>query len=106
MQYGHCVVNATDNAINSLYFTGIAPAAIAALSNAQNAFMPSGALASIVFSFPRFFMSYTKHLLRWSSIIRYFVECARLNFLLIRCCPRVPHPLVCKGAGVEWSDPL
>ena len=58
MQYGHCVVNATASASNSLYFTGIAPAAIAALSKAQNAFIPSGALASINLSLPRFFMSY------------------------------------------------
>src|SRR6266705_4010074 len=43
MQYGHCVVSATPTAISSLYFTGIAPAATAALSNAQKAFIKSGA---------------------------------------------------------------
>src|SRR5579863_5931680 len=72
MQYGHCVVNATANAINSLYLTGIAPAAMAALSNAQNAFIPSGALASIFFNWPRFFMSYTAHLL----VGRRMLQCA------------------------------
>src|ERR1700676_5774998 len=58
MQYGHCVVKATPSAISSLYFTGIAPSAIAALSKAQNAFIPSGALASRSFSLARFFLSY------------------------------------------------
>ncbi len=58
MQYGHCVVNATDNAINSLYFAGIAPSAIAALSNAQNAFIASGACSSIVFRFASLLMLY------------------------------------------------
>src|SRR5579863_810796 len=72
MQYGHCVVNATANAINSLYLTGIAPAAMAALSNAQNAFIPSGAVASIFFNWPRFFMSYTAHLL----VGRRMLQCA------------------------------
>src|SRR5208282_757587 len=58
MQYGHCVVNATAIAMSSLYLTGIAPAVMAALSKAQNAFIPSGAFASSCFSLARFFMSY------------------------------------------------
>src|SRR5579862_6865169 len=48
-QYGHCVVSATPRAMSSLYFTGIAPGAIAALSKAQTAFIPSGAPASRCF---------------------------------------------------------
>src|SRR5882762_10383138 len=58
MQYGHCVVRATATAISSLYFTGIAPAATAALSKAQKAFITSGARPSIFFSFARFALSY------------------------------------------------
>jgi hypothetical protein len=57
-EYGHCVLNATAMAISSLYFTGMAPAAMAALSKAINAFIPSGAWASSDFIFARFFMSY------------------------------------------------
>src|SRR5439155_11709026 len=58
MQYGHCVVRATATAISSLYFTGIAPSATAALSNAQKAFITSGARASIFFSLVRFCLVY------------------------------------------------
>src|SRR5881394_3054946 len=58
MQYGHCVVQATATAINSLYFTGIAPSATAALSNAQNAFITSGASSFIFLILVRFALSY------------------------------------------------
>src|ERR1043166_959498 len=44
--------------MSSLYLTGIAPSATAALSNAQNAFMTSGARASMVLSFFRFSLLY------------------------------------------------
>src|SRR6185369_3713249 len=58
MQYGHCVVSATATAMSSLYFTGIAPAATAALSKAQKAFITSGARLSIFFSLARFSLLY------------------------------------------------
>src|ERR1700688_655830 len=58
MQYGYCVVKPTPGAISSLYFTGIAPSAMATLSKAQKAFMPFGAFASRSFNLARFFMSY------------------------------------------------
>ena len=45
--------DATATAINSLYFAGIAPSATAALSNAQNAFITSGARVSIFFNLAR-----------------------------------------------------
>ena len=46
-------MKATASAISSLYFSGIAPAAIAALSKAQKALIASGAFASRVFSLPK-----------------------------------------------------
>src|SRR6218665_3212093 len=58
MQYGHCVVMATATAINSLYFTGMAPSETAALSKAQKAFMTSGARVSIFFRLVRFLLLY------------------------------------------------
>src|SRR5881392_3751600 len=72
MQYGHCVVRATATAISSLYFTGIAPSPTAALSNAQKAFITSGARLSIFFSLPRLVLLY----MDWSRL-SYF--CARLS---------------------------
>jgi hypothetical protein len=41
-----------------LYFTGIAPSATAALSNAQKAFITCGARLSIFFNFPRVSLLY------------------------------------------------
>src|SRR3989442_797228 len=58
MQYGHWVVRATATAISSLYFTGIAPSATAALSKAQKAFITWGARASIFFNLARFSFLY------------------------------------------------
>src|SRR5258705_1488508 len=58
MQYGHCVVSATATAINSLYFTGMAPSATAALSNAQNAVITSGARLFIFLILARFSFLY------------------------------------------------
>src|SRR4051794_2276680 len=58
MQYGHWVVSATAIAISSLYFTGMAPAATAALSKAQKAFINSGARLSIFLSLARFSFLY------------------------------------------------
>src|SRR6266568_8497089 len=60
MQYGHWVVSATATAISSLYFAGIAPAATAALSKAQKAFITSGARLSIFFSLARFSFLYIR----------------------------------------------
>src|SRR5947207_4235886 len=72
MQYGHWVVRATATAISSLYFRGIAPSPTAALSNAQKAFITSGARLSIFFSLPRLVLLY----MDWSRL-SYF--CARLS---------------------------
>src|ERR1043166_3155032 len=69
MQYGHCVVVATATAISSLYFTGIAPSATDSLSNAQNAFITSGASSFIFLIFVRFSLLYMGCLL-WFSFFR------------------------------------
>src|ERR1700737_3087147 len=74
MQYGNCVVKPTPSAIGPLHFRGIAPSAMAALSKAQKAFMPSGALASKSFSLARFFISYI-------SDLRVLVRSAATNTL-------------------------
>src|ERR1700716_790869 len=47
-------------AISSLYLTGTAPSAMAALSKSEKACMAAGAFAASVFSFAMFFMSYIK----------------------------------------------
>src|ERR1700723_3319647 len=57
MQYGHCVVSATETAINCLCKTSMAPALNASLSKAQKAFIDSGAFSSSFFSRVRFFIS-------------------------------------------------
>src|SRR5690242_6272490 len=44
--------------MSSLYFTEIAPSATDSLSNAQNAFITSGASVSIFFNFARFSLLY------------------------------------------------
>src|SRR3954453_22517418 len=62
MQYGHWVVSATARAISSLYFTGMAPAATAALSKAQKAFITSGARVFITLMLARFSLLY---IVRW-----------------------------------------
>src|SRR6185503_14121473 len=51
---------ATATAINSLYFTGIAPSATAILSKAQKAFITSGARLSIFFNLARFALLYIR----------------------------------------------
>src|ERR1044071_9291756 len=66
MQYGHCVVSATATAINSLYFTGIAPSATAALSKAQKAFITCGARLSIFLSLARCCLLYIFGFPGWS----------------------------------------
>src|SRR5262249_8138361 len=58
MQYGHCVVRATAMAINSLYFTGIAPSATDIRSNSQKAFITSGARLFIFLILARFALLY------------------------------------------------
>src|SRR5436190_23087340 len=60
MQYGHWVVSATATAINSLYLTGIAPSATANLSNAQKAFITSGASSFIFLILVRFSLLYIR----------------------------------------------
>src|SRR6186713_1113599 len=60
MQYGHCVVSATATAISSLYFTGMAPSATAALSKAQKASITCGARPFIVFSLARLSLVYMR----------------------------------------------
>src|SRR5262245_50534449 len=59
MQYGHWVVSATATAISSLYFTGMAPSATDNLSNAQKAFITSGASSFTFLSLARFSLLYT-----------------------------------------------
>src|SRR4051812_47901124 len=63
MQYGHCVVTATATAISSLYFTGIAPSVTASRSNAQKAFISSGASSFIRLIFDRLSLLYMAFLL-------------------------------------------
>src|ERR1051326_1394222 len=98
MQYGHCVVKATATAISSLYFTGIAPSATAALSNAQNAFITSGASVSIFFNFLRFSLLYICVGVPGSP----FSVCSRVGIILVaaeligspwRTARERPHPL-------------
>ena len=57
MRWGHCVVQATPSAINSLYVLGIAPSATAARSHATHAFIASGARAARSFILPRLVLS-------------------------------------------------
>src|SRR6266487_4165366 len=81
MQYGHCVVRATATAISSLYFTGIAPSATAALSKAQKAFITCGARLSIFFSLARFSLLYIWVIVGSERWIRSISHCNSLEIL-------------------------